>query len=74
MAQDEERMVIEECAECKFYNSTDYEVDEIQYNRSYGLCRRFPPRRIDGMNAGFPTVEDDWWCGEFQKNFPSSDK
>lgn len=67
-------MVIDECSNCKFYLTTEYEVDDIEYEPSYGSCRRFPPRRIDGINSAFPVVEGDWWCGEHQKNFATNDK
>ena len=67
-------MDINTCANCKFYASGEYEIDEVEYEPSYGLCRRFPPRRIDGSNSGFPVVEDDWWCGEHQKKFIQNDK
>jgi hypothetical protein len=74
METDEERVDINTCANCKFYVSGEYEIDEVEYEPSYGLCRRFPPRRIDGSNSGFPVVEDDWWCGEHQKKFIQNDK
>lgn len=69
MEADEERMDLEECRNCKHYNTSDYEIDEISYERTFGVCRRFPPRRIDGTNSGFPVVENDWSCGEYQKKF-----
>jgi len=70
----EERVDLNSCENCKFYRSGEYEQDEVEYEPTYGFCRRFPPRRIDGINSGFPIVEDDWWCGEHQKKFVTQDK
>lgn len=67
MEQDEERVVVDSCSNCMFYKAGEYEVEDIEYEPTYGLCRRFPPRRIDGSVSGFPAVEDDEWCGEHQK-------
>lgn len=64
-----EGVAVEQCDNCMFYDTKDYEIDGISYERSFGVCRRFPPRRIDGITSGFPVVEDDWWCGEYQKKF-----
>ncbi len=67
-------MVVEECGNCKFYSTEDYEIDGVTYERTFGVCRRYPPRRIDGTASGFPVVEDDWVCGEYQKKFATDDK
>jgi hypothetical protein len=56
-----------ECRDCKFFDSEEYENEEVTYEMTYGSCRRYPPKRIDGNTSGFPIVEDDWWCGEFMK-------
>jgi len=72
--QDEKRMDIEECGNCKFYREEDYEDDDVSYGTSYGNCRRFPPKRIDATVSGFPMVVQDEWCGEFQKKFIFDDK
>lgn len=74
MEEDEEGVVVDQCSNCRFYHSEDYEEDDISYERTYGLCRRNPSKRIDGTMSGFPVVEDDCWCGEYQKNFVSNDK
>lgn len=74
METDEEGVVVDQCNNCKFYDTEDYEIDGISYERTFGVCRRFPPRRIDGTTSGFPVVEDDWWCGEYQKKFDQNDK
>lgn len=66
-------MAIEQCSNCRFYSLEDYEEDGINYEISYGLCRRYPPKRIDGTVSGFPVVEYDDWCGEYQKKFPEND-
>ena len=60
-------MDLETCRHCKFYSNDDHEVDGVTYTLTYGACRRFPPRRIDDNNSGYPIVEDDSWCGEFRK-------
>lgn len=60
-------MVVTECGKCRFYVTTEYEVEDVSYTPSCGFCRRYPPRRIDGATSGFPVVEDDWWCGEYKK-------
>lgn len=57
------------CKECKFYLSDEYEQDGISYQTPYGHCRRYPPTRVDSYVSGFPLVEDEEWCGEFEKNF-----
>lgn len=67
-------MAIEQCSNCKFYINDDYEIDEISYDNTFGVCRRFPPRRIDGTHSGFAAVEDVWWCGEYKKKFVDNDK
>lgn len=62
------------CSGCAFYDNEDYEVEGITYDHSFGICRRYPPKRIDGATSGFPIVEGDWWCGEHQKKFTQDDK
>jgi len=61
-------MDIDLCCNCRFYELEDYEFDDVSYEKTYGVCRRYPPKRIDGTFSGFPVVEDDSWCGEHQKN------
>ncbi len=74
MEANEERVDIEECKNCRFYEMQEYETAEgISYERTFGMCRRFPPKRIDGTISGFPVVEEDWWCGEHLKNTDTSD-
>lgn len=73
MEENEKGMAVEQCKHCKFYMTEDYETDGITYERTFGYCKRFPPRRIDGITSGFPVIEDDWWCGEFQKKFVQND-
>jgi hypothetical protein len=74
MEENEEGVDLNECSNCIFYATEDYEMEGINYQRTFGVCRRFPPRRIDGLTSGFPIVEDDWWCGEHQKKFALEDK
>ena len=76
MEAHEKRVVIEpdHCSNCEFYITEDYEIEGVGYARTFGACRRFPPKRIDGAASGFPIVEDDWWCGEHQKKYLSDDK
>jgi 6-phosphogluconolactonase/glucosamine-6-phosphate isomerase/deaminase len=74
MEKDAQRMAIDACQNCKFYTADEYVIDDVDYEPSYGLCRRFPPRRIDGTDSAFPFVEDEWWCGEHQKKFTPDDK
>ena len=69
MEADEEGVVVDQCSNCVFYDSDDYEEDEVTYEKTYGYCKRFPPKRIDGNLSVFPVVEDDCWCGEHEKNF-----
>lgn len=60
-------MAIEQCSNCKFYEcneTNDYEILGVNYQKTYGICRRYPPKRIDSNNSGFPLVEEEWWCGE----------
>lgn len=54
------------CRDCRYYDTEQFEEEEVTYEQTYGSCRRFPPKRIDGNTSGFPIVEDDWWCGEFK--------
>ena len=61
-------MDIEKCENCKYYLAGEYEQDGIEYEQTYGICRRYPPRRIDGVNSANPFVEDEWWCGEYVNN------
>ena len=60
-------MDIERCKDCKFYQTDNFEEDDISYSEEFGVCRRNPPKRIDANLSGFPMVEEDWWCGEFVK-------
>lgn len=66
-------MALEKCENCKFYLTDDFEVDGITYERDFGLCRRFPPKRID-EESGFPMVEQDDWCGEYKNTDPQPNK
>ena len=74
MEEDEERVAVDRCENCRFYLSNDYEQDDVTYDSTYGVCRRFPPRRVDGVYSVFPIVEDDWFCGEHQKKFDQTIK
>lgn len=74
MEENEEGVDLSECQNCRFYDTEDFESDGITYTRTFGVCRRYPPKRIDGTTSGFPIVEDDWWCGEHQKKFDESVK
>lgn len=67
MAQDEARVDLNaECKTCLYYDPIQYETDGINYEHHNGMCRRFPPRRIDGSHSGFPIVTESSWCGEYQ--------
>ncbi len=73
MEPNEKRVDLENCSNCNFYMITEYDFSEYNYIPTYGQCRRFPPTRIDRSNSRFPIVEDDYWCGEFKKNFDKND-
>lgn len=60
-------MALNSCKNCKYYVSDEYEVHDIPYESDFGMCTRYPPKRIDGQTSGFPFVEDKWSCGEFMK-------
>ena len=54
-----------QCRNCRFFW-----LDEKR-------CRRLPPQRIAiafmygitiGASARFPTVKEDWWCGEHRQS------
>lgn len=74
MEENAEGMDLGLCRDCKFYTNDEMIIDGIPYQNTYGVCRRYPPKRIDGSASGFPVVEDDWGCGEHQKKFDSSIK
>jgi len=61
-------MDLEECSTCVFYDKSNVEQEGIEYEMSFGICRRFPPQRIDGMISMFPVVDADSWCGEYQEH------
>lgn len=54
------------CRNCRFFIPDSFEQDDIEYELTYGQCRRYPPKRIDENVSGFPMVEEDWVCGEHQ--------
>ena len=44
------------CTECKYLF-----LENTYHNQKILVCRRYPPG-----TEGFPEVENDWWCGEFE--------
>lgn len=54
------------CYKCKFYQEFTYQYDDTTVEASYGECRRYPPKQLASADGGFPLVEEDVWCGEFQ--------
>lgn len=60
-------MAVNQCCNCKFYETDEYEADGVIYPLTHGICKRFPPKRIDDTTSGFPLVEDNDWCGEHNK-------
>jgi hypothetical protein len=60
-----------ECSDCRFFASHHLE--------SVGSCRRYPPKigtRSDDDEIGFgvfPTVWDEWWCGEWRSQHAKSE-
>ena len=57
------------CKNCRHYCAYVYEFDHIENSDSlvsdYGECRRFPPKLVAAEESGFPVVEENLWCGEF---------
>lgn len=57
------------CKNCRHFCPYIYEYDHDapydQLSSDYGECRRFPPKVMPPEDSGFPVVEDDMWCGEF---------
>lgn len=68
MEENAKRVDLDCCKSCLFYDTQELEYEGVSYERTYGYCRRFPPRRIDGTTSGFPVVEEDSWCGEHQSD------
>ncbi len=61
------------CTRCVFFvrSSASYGVN------TRGKCRRFPPIVYFDATAKqpselWPTVNENWWCGEFRKKRPES--
>lgn len=56
--------VAKSCKTCKFYLMHEYE--NVAEDSDYGMCRRFPPTRVNSRDSSFPIVIDDNWCGEWK--------
>ncbi len=59
------------CARCVFY----VHITTNQGVNTRGKCRRFPPLVYFDTHAKqpselWPTVNENWWCGEFRKPKP----
>lgn len=55
------------CQNCQYYKEYVYQYGDSENSAGYGECRRFPPRKVPTDENGFPLVEEDVWCGEFQE-------
>jgi len=59
----------ESCKNCRFYLPIVYEVDLVGSEdwgiTDCGQCRRYPPLAKEEVEAIFPVVHEDSWCGEF---------
>ena len=57
------------CKNCRHFCPYIYEFDHNDINdqlvSDYGECRRFPPKLVGPEESGFPIVEENLWCGEF---------
>lgn len=53
------------CQKCIYFRPYVYEFDDNQMVSDYGECRRFPPKLVMSDERGFPVVEVESWCGEF---------
>lgn len=51
------------CKNCRFYVRHEYENLDVILD--HGECRRYPPKRLNVTESGFPTVIDDCLCGEY---------
>lgn len=59
----------ESCKSCRFFIPIVYESNDMG-SEDFGItdcgqCRRFPPKAKEEMEAIFPIVHEDSWCGEF---------
>ncbi len=50
---------------CPFLYDLDMDGDSDQLVSDFGECRRFPPKPVPTEQSGFPVVEENCWCGEF---------
>lgn len=61
------------CKTCKWWKSMGI-IDDDAY---VGTCQRYPPSIPVGISVGvdatFPSVHDDQWCGEYQPNEDSQE-
>ena len=58
----------ESCKDCRFFKIHIYQFDETSIESDYGSCHRYPPEvTMDTDQNGFPMVQKDNWCGEFQQ-------
>jgi hypothetical protein len=55
---DKKEDALKYCCDCRFYFQN-------------GECHRYPPKLVQSEEgSGFPCVDDDNWCGEFQQADP----
>lgn len=52
---------VECCGECRFYKRSD---TDPYYD---GACHRYPPTAVDFEHVSWPSTDNNWWCGEFQR-------
>lgn len=60
----------ESCATCRFAKK------HPEYEHQYRLCVRYPPPASESntLQSRVPTVEKDWWCGEWKGTKPVRSK
>ena len=68
MEENEERMALEKCSTCLFYEPEIYEMGHEKLVKNYGSCKRYPPKVSPSDESRVPLVDDDWWCGEYKIN------
>lgn len=66
---DEKKKMEKRCKSCRYFCPYVYDFGEDEPNggmvSDYGECRRFPPKLVADEESGFPVVEENAWCGEF---------
>lgn len=65
----DEKKMEKRCKNCKYFCPYVYEFDNDDSSdlmlSDFGECRRFPPKLVPSEDSGFPVVEENAWCGEF---------